>query len=109
MRRSPVIICLEKNMGVYENNKSSKKNLTEIVYLISNIDSPVNGKKYEELIKSPLRMLVDKIECIKCINDSIEANKQPFLITSGSMGVVIVYVRFIRNYLVIFTYFVVKR
>lgn len=100
-----VIIWLDKNMGVYENNKSSKKVLDEnanldrlpaneyspeIDNLIFSMDPELNGENFDDLVKSPLRMFIDKNECIKCINDSIEAKKQPFLIASGQMGALIV-------------------
>jgi hypothetical protein len=100
-----VIIWLDKNMGVSENNQSSKAVLDtnanldrppspeyspDIDNFICHMNSDLNDEKYDDLIKSPLRMFIQKPECIKCINDSIEAKKQPFLIASGQMGALIV-------------------
>jgi len=100
-----IIIWLDKNMGVPENNIPSRaildENATldrpleseysaEIDDLIFRFNPELKEKKFEDLIKSPLRMFIDESECIKCINDSIQANKKVFLITSGQMGKLIV-------------------
>lgn len=100
-----VIIWLDPHMGVQKNNESSKNILdknanldrpleseysSEIDDLIINITSEMSEQKFEDLIKSPLRMFVDESECIKCINDNIEAKKQPFLIASGQKGKLLV-------------------
>lgn len=100
-----IIIWLDRNMCVPENNKSSKKilnnnanvnhlepdpELSEINRLICLIDPELNEDRFENLIRSPLRLFTDKDECIKCIHDNIEAQKKIFLITSGQMGALIV-------------------
>ncbi len=100
-----VIIWLDKNMCKSGNNESSKNVLdnnanlhrseedewaVEIDKLICKIDPELNEVRFETLITSPLRMFTEKNECIKCIHDSLEAKKQPFLITSGQMGALIV-------------------
>jgi hypothetical protein len=95
-----VIIWCDRNMAVEENNKDSKAvlgenadvnrpeptELTEIDRLICSIDPYLNRIRFHDLIRSPLRMFTNENECFKCINDSIEANKRVFLITSGQTG-----------------------
>ena len=61
----------------------------EINRLIVYINLDLNQTRFHRLIRSPLRMLKDENECIKCIHDSIAAGKQPFLITSGQTGAVV--------------------
>jgi len=100
-----VIIWCDKNMAVEGNNEASKATLgekanlnppeptgycSEIDVLICNISPYLNQSKFDALIKSPLRMFISQNECMKCINDSIEANKRVFLITSGQTGAVII-------------------
>jgi hypothetical protein len=100
-----VIIWYDRNMGIKENNKASKAVLDENADLnrpepneycpdiddfIFNINPYLNKDKFGNLIKSPLRMFTDERKCMKCINESIEANKRVFLITSGQTGAVII-------------------
>jgi hypothetical protein len=99
-----VIIWCDKNMAVEDNNKGSKAVLDvnadlnrppsneqpDINYFICHMDPYLNKTKFEVLIKSPLRMFTNENECMKCINDNIEANKRVFLITSGQTGAVII-------------------
>jgi hypothetical protein len=100
-----VIIWCDKNMAVEGNNEASKATLGEKANLnlpeptgycpeiddfICNINPYLNQSKFDALIKSPLRMFISQNECMKCINDSIEANKRVFLITSGEMGALII-------------------
>jgi len=105
MKPNHVIIWLDANMGVARNNRPSKKDLAnntnldslpsderslDIDNFIHSVDQNMNNENFHDLIKNPLRMFTDKTECIKCINDSIEAKKQIFLIVSGTMGQLIV-------------------
>ena len=100
-----IIIWCDRNMGKKENNKDSKAVLEEhgdvqrppspeycdqIDRFISHISPYLNDRRFELLIKSPLRMFTDENECLKCINDSIEAKKHVFLITSGQTGAILV-------------------
>ena len=100
-----VIIWADKNMGIERNNRTSKKDLSnnvsvdflpsderrdDIDNFIHSYVNNMNNEKSNDLIKSPLRMFTDETECIKCIHDNLQANKQPFLIASGKMGELIV-------------------
>ena len=100
-----IIIWCDQNMGVADNNKDSKAVLdehadlerpptneysTDIDRFICNINPYLNKKKFEDLIRSPLRMFTNEIECLKCIHDSEQAKKHVFLITSGQTGTVII-------------------
>jgi hypothetical protein len=97
-----IIIWCDQNIGEEENNRASKAILAEnadlnrtpssedssdIYDFIYSINPYLNIKKREE---SPLRMFTNENECIKYIYDSIQAKKQPFVITSGQKGALIV-------------------
>jgi hypothetical protein len=95
-----VIIWCDRNMAVEGNNDASRAILNvnadvnrpesseqpDINYFICNINPYLNKTKFQTLIRSPLRMFTNENECMKCINDNIEANKKVFLITSGQTG-----------------------
>jgi hypothetical protein len=100
-----VILWCDRNMAVEGNNEASKAVLNEnadvirppsseycqeIDDFICGINPYLNQNSIDDLIKSPIRMFINKNECMKCINDSIQANKKVFLITSGQTGAVII-------------------
>jgi hypothetical protein len=100
-----VIIWCDKNMAVEGNNEASKAVLDEhanvirppsseycqeIDDFICRINPYLNQKTIDDLIKSPLRMFINKNECMKCIYDSFQAKKKVFLITSGQTGALII-------------------
>ncbi|CAF1306807.1 unnamed protein product [Rotaria sp. Silwood1] len=102
IKPSHVIIWLDKNMGVSQNNRTSKKDLAsnanvdcipsnERSYDINNLirfdDPNMNDEQWNSLIQNVLQMFTDEESCIKFIDDNLIANKQPFLIVSGQMGV----------------------
>ncbi|CAF0870429.1 unnamed protein product [Rotaria sordida] len=102
MKSDHVIAWLDKNMGVSQNNRSSKKDLAssanvdcilsnerlhDINYLIHSDDPYINDEQWNDLIINVLQMFTDEEKCIKFIDDNLMANKQPFLIVSGQIGV----------------------
>jgi hypothetical protein len=120
-----VIIWLDKNMGEIRNNRTSKIDLsnnvdidslpteerkTDIDNLIRSCEENMNNEKFNTLIKGPLHMFTDEKECIQCINDSIQAKKRIFLISSGQMGISIVpkIHKILSGYIYIFCAYVEK-
>ena len=100
-----VIIWCDRNMAKKENNRESKAILEEhadlrqpilpeycdeIDRFICYINPYFLQRKFELLIRSPLRMFTDEDECLKCIHDSMLAKKHVFLITSGQTGAILV-------------------
>ena len=100
-----IIIWCDRNMGQRNTNEDAKAVLEEhanVVRLPSGEPAPdidqfichmnpyLNQSRFDNLIKSPLRMFTNENECLKCIQDSIQAKKRVFLITSGQTGAIII-------------------